>query len=404
MNTVTSEPKQVDSIEHCVDLARRHAERFRERAERHDRENSFPFEDFEEMRESGYLAITVPEELGGAGAGLLALCRAQEALAEGAPATALGANMHLFTVGLAAEMWRETRDDKLEFFLRAVASGDMVVAASISELETSGNNFRHAATRAERVDGGYKITGRKIFCSISPVMTALTSHALYDDPDGPPRIVHFVALRESPGLQVLDNWDAMGMRPTGSNDVVLEEVFIPDELVMMDRPADQLDDFAFNSHRWFNVSFAAVYTGVAAGAKNYAETYARERTRKPYSRPMSHFPSIQYLVAEMELAIETSRALVSQVATEFDRRPASTESDFARVLAAKYVAGENAVAVVDKAMSVTGGSGYLRRSPLERLYRDVRGAKVHPPQHFDVLEIVGKAALDVPLDEQPRWG
>ena len=385
-----------------VELARRHASDFRERVERHDRENSFPFEDFEDMRTSGYVGITVPRELGGAGANLLTLCRAQDALAQGAPATALGVNMHLFTVGLAAELWQETRDEKIEFFLRAVAEGNMIVAASISELETSGNNFRHAATRAERVDGGYKINGRKIFCSISPVMTALTSHALCDDEDGA-RLIHFVALKGTEGLEVLDNWDAMGMRPTGSNDVVLKDVFIPDDLVMMERPADQLDDFAFNSHRWFNLTFGAVYTGVAASAKDFAEEYARDRVRKPYSHPIGHFPAIQFLIAEMEVAIETSRALVQQIAQELDQ-PATSAREFARALTAKYVASQNAVAVVDKAMSVTGGSGFLRRSPLERLYRDVRGAKVHPPQHYDALEIIGKAALGISLDADPRFG
>ena len=344
-----------------VELARRHASDFRERVERHDRENSFPFEDFEDMRTSGYVGITVPRELGGAGANLLTLCRAQDALAQGAPATALGVNMHLFTIGLAAELWHETR-----------------------------------------VDGGYKINGRKIFCSISPVMTALTSHALCDDEDGA-RLIHFVALKETEGLEVLDNWDAMGMRPTGSNDVVLKDVFIPDDLVMMERPADQLDDFAFNSHRWFNLTFGAVYTGVAASAKDFAEEYARDRVRKPYSHPIGHFPAIQFLIAEMEVAIETSRALVQQIAQELDQ-PATSAREFARALTAKYVASQNAVAVVDKAMSVTGGSGFLRRSPLERLYRDVRGAKVHPPQHYDALEIIGKAALGISLDADPRFG
>jgi alkylation response protein AidB-like acyl-CoA dehydrogenase len=254
------------------------------------------------------------------------------------------------------------------------------------------------------VDGGYKITGRKIFCSISPVMTGYTSHALYEDPERGDVLVHFLALRESEGLQVLDNWDAMGMRPTGSNDVILDGVFVPDELVVMERPAGQLDGFAINSHKWFNLTFGAVYTGVAGGAKRYVEDYARDRIRKPYPRPMSHFPSIQFLVAEMEVLIQSSRAIVWKTAYELGRGPSEDPKEFAAALTAKHVATTNAVAIVDKAMSVTGGSGFLRKSPLERLYRDVRGAKVHPPSHYDALEIIGKATLDVPLDAEPRWG
>ena len=387
-----------------VEIATRHAEAFQERAEKHDRENSFPFQDFEDMKESGYLAAPVPQELGGAGLSLLGLCAAQEKLAEGAPATALGVNMHLFSIGLVAEMWRHEPDERVEAFLRGVGEGHLIVGASVSEAETSGNNFRHAATRAERVEGGYRVTGRKIFASISPVMTAYTTHALYEDPDRGPLLVHFLVLRDSPGLEILDNWDAMGMRPTGSNDVVLNEVFVPDELVVAERPAGRLDEFAINSHKWFGLTFGAVYTGVAGGAKRYVEDYARERIRKPYPRPMSHFPSIQFLVAEMEVRIQASRALVWKTAHELGHGPATTEREFAAALTAKYLATENAVKIVDMAMSVTGGSGFLRNKPLERLYRDVRGAKVHPPSHYDALEIIGKAVLDVPLDEEPRWG
>ncbi len=406
METTTA--REVDLLtagdREAIGLAETHAEAFRERAERHDRENSFPFQDFDDMKESGYLAAPVPQELGGLGISLLGLCAAQEKLAEGAPATALGVNMHLFTVGLVAEMWRQDPDARTEMFLRGVGEGHMIVAASVSEAETSGNNFRHAATKAERVDGGYRITGRKIFCSISPVMTAYTSHALYEDPERGPLLVHFLMARESPGLEVLDNWDAMGMRPTGSNDIVMDGVFVPDELVVLERPAGHLDEFAINSNKWFGLTFGAVYTGVAGGAKSYVEQYAKDRVRKPYTRPMSHFPSVQFLVAEMEVRIQASRAILWKAAHELGHGPATTARELAAALTAKYVATENAVAIVDRAMSVTGGSGYLRRSPLERLYRDVRGAKVHPPSHYDALEIIGKATLDVPLDVEPRWG
>jgi alkylation response protein AidB-like acyl-CoA dehydrogenase len=393
-----------DAEHEGVEIARTHARAFAERAGRHDRENTFPFEDFDDMRESGYLALPVPAELGGRGVSLLGLCAAQDELAQGAPATALGVNMHLFTVGLVAELYREEPEERTELFLRTVAEGQMIVAASISEAETSGNNFRHAATRAERVDGGYRITGRKIFASISPVMNGYTSHAVYEDPERGPLLVHFLVARDAPGLEVVETWDAMGMRPTGSNDIVLDGVVVPDELVIAERPAGVLDEFAINSHKWFAVTFGAVYTGVAAGAMEFAKAYARDRIRKPYDRSMAHFPSIQFLVAEMETRIAASRALVWQTAHELGQRPATTAREFGRALTAKYVAADNAVAVVDRAMSVTGGSGYLKKSPLERLYSDVRGAKVHPPSHYDALEIIGKAALDVPLDAEPRFG
>jgi alkylation response protein AidB-like acyl-CoA dehydrogenase len=235
-------------------------------------------------------------------------------------------------------------------------------------------------------------------------MTGFTSHALCEDVDGEPKLVHFLAVRESPGLELVETWDAMGMRPTGSHDIVMEDVFVPNELVIAERPVGRLDEFAINSHKWFNVTFGAVYTGVAAGARDYAVEYARDRVRKPYTRSIGHFPSIQYLVAEMDVLLESSRAIVWKAATELGGAPASTARELADALKAKYVATNNAIQVVDKAMAVLGGTGFLKRTPLERLYRDVRGATIHPPTHYDALEIIGKAALDVPLDFEPRWG
>jgi alkylation response protein AidB-like acyl-CoA dehydrogenase len=386
-----------------IALARELAAAFAERADQHDRENSFPFDDFEDMRRSGYLGLTVPTELGGGGADLIELCEAQEALAEGAPATALAVNMHLFTVGLAAELWRDSKDEKVEFLLRAVAQGDLIVGSSISEAETGGNNFRHATTTVQRKDGGFLVNGRKIFCSLSPIMSGFATHALYEHPDDGPMIVHFMVLRDTPGLEIKDNWDAMGMRATGSNDVTMTDVFVPDDLVVMRRPAGVLDSFAINSHRWFGLTFAAVYIGVAAGAYRYAVRHARERVRKPGTTPISHSPGVQFHVAEMETSLTAARAVVRQTAAELGSAPAATAQQLAKVLVAKHIATENAVHVVDTAMSVLGGLGYLKRTPLERVYRDVRAGKVHPPTGYDSLEIIGKAVLDIPLDAEPRW-
>jgi alkylation response protein AidB-like acyl-CoA dehydrogenase len=384
-------------------LAEKFVTQFADRAAVHDRENTFPFEDFRDLQESGYLALTVPAELGGGGADLPRLCEEQELLATGAPATALAANMHLFTVGLAAELWQESKDEKIEFLLRAVAENQLIVGSSISEEETGGNNFRHATAKAERVDGAFRVTGRKIFCSLSPVMTAFTSHALYEGGENGPEIVHFLVFRETEGLEITDNWDALGMRATGSNDVVLNDVFIPDDLVFVRRPAGKLDGFAINAHRWFDLTFAAVYTGLARGALEYALRHARERVRKPATTPISHTPKVQFLAAEMEIALTAAQAVVRQAAMDLRAGAADSPRQLAEVLTAKEIATANAISVVDNAMMIVGGLGYLKRSPLERLYRDVRAGKVHPPSGYDAKEIIGKAILDIPLDIDPQW-
>src|SRR4051812_31667334 len=193
--------------------------RFASRAAVYDRENRFFEEDFEELRESKYLLMPLPVEFGGGGMSLAEVCREQRRLAYHAPATALAVNMHTYWIGVAADLWR-AGDASLEWLLREAAAGE-IFAAGHAE---SGNDIPLllSTSKAERVDGGYRFTGRKHFGSLTPVWTRLGVHGVdTSDPKGP-KIVHAFMPRDANGYTVKATWDVMGMRATRSDDTVLE--------------------------------------------------------------------------------------------------------------------------------------------------------------------------------------
>ena len=191
----------------------------------YDRDNRFFHEDFDDLRQAGYLTMAVPKELGGAGFTLAEVCREQRRLGYHAPATALGINMHLYWVGLVADLWRQG-DRSLEWMLTEAMAGE-VFSAGHSE---RGNDLPVllSTSKAERVDGGFRFTGHKMFGSLMPVWTRYGLHATWADAEGGPKIVHAFLPRNHDGYRIVETWDTMGMRATRSDDVVLEGAFVPD--------------------------------------------------------------------------------------------------------------------------------------------------------------------------------
>src|SRR5205085_8676904 len=185
--------------------------RFGERAPTYDRENRFFDEDFEELRNSGYLTCAVPADLGGGGLSLADVCRAQRRLAYRAPATALAVNMHLYWTGVAADM-RKRGDSSLEWILREAAAGE-IFAAGHGEAGNDLPLFLSTA-KAERVDGGYRFHAHKIFGSLSPVWTRLGLHAMDATDARGPQIVHAFLPRDTKGYTIKETWDTLGMRAT----------------------------------------------------------------------------------------------------------------------------------------------------------------------------------------------
>src|SRR5918992_4571548 len=261
-----------------VELAARLADEFAGRAGEHDRDGSFPFENYERMREVGYLGLTVPEELGGMGAGLYELIVAQERLAAGDGSTALAVNMHVSPIGQLASLWRTSGDEQLADVLRRAADGRLVYASMSAE---PGDPILMSSTTAARpVDGGYRVTGKKIFGTESDVCTELSTRALVDDPENGPTVIFFRLPRDVEGMTVEETWDVMGMRATRSNDFTLEDVFVPEEDVFHRYPAHHFDGTMLKTvWGWAMPTFGAVYLGIGAGAMGFAREFAH-RTGK----------------------------------------------------------------------------------------------------------------------------
>jgi alkylation response protein AidB-like acyl-CoA dehydrogenase len=376
-------------------------QRFAERCAGYDRDNRFFHEDFADLKAAGYLTMAVPRELGGRGLTLAQCCRQQRQLAYYAPATALGINMHVYWVGLIADLWRQG-DKSLEWVLKEVMAGE-VLNAGHSE---RGNDIPVllSTSKAERVDGGFQVSGHKMFGSLSPVFTRYGFHAMWADAPGGPKIVHAFMPRSTPGYRIVETWDTMGMRATRSDDVILEGVFVSDDYVARIVPAGAADAFVLGVFAWALLGFANIYHGVAQRAIDLALPVLKKKTSLAVSRTMAYQPEVQHMVAQMMLAFDPIGPHIDQVAEDWSNGVDHGATWPAKIVSAKHHAVEAAWKIVDMAMEVSGGAGMFRANELERLFRDARCGRFHPSNTFLTHEIVAKTALGIDLGEQPRWG
>ncbi len=377
--------------------------RFDSRAPLYDKENRFFDEDFAELKAAKYLLLPVPKEFGGAGMTLAEVCREQRRLAYYAPATALAINMHLYWVGIAADLLR-SGDASLEWLLREAADGE-VFAAGHAE---SGNDIPVllSTSKAERVEGGYKFTGRKHFGSLTPVWTRFGVHGMDTSDPNQPKIVHAFMPRSSSGYKIKETWDVLGMRATRSDDTVLENVFVPDRYVARVVPAGGvgIDHFVLAVFAWALMGFANVYYGLAKRALDQSVASAKSKNSLALSRSMAYHPEVQHAIAEMVIELESIGPHLESVASDWSNGVNHGAQWPAKIFAAKYRAVEGAWRVVDRGLEVMGGNGIFCAAGYERLIRDARLGRIHPSNSFLTHEVVAKTALGISLDEQPRWG
>ncbi len=384
-----------------IDLAATLADEFAQRAARYDEEASFPHENYARLRESGYTIMTIPEELGGLGATMLQRIKAQERLAQGCGATSLAINMHFNAIGLLIDFWRKFKDPKIEAKLRQIAAGRLICGGSASEPDNAIPVLRPRTT-AQRADGGWLVTGRKIFGTQSIALDLFFSEATWaDSPEGETIITFIIPPRDTPGLVFKDDWHTMGMRATASRSTELKDAFVPESAVMLQRPAftrGGITDLFLRAP----FTIGAPYIGIAVAARNFVVDFMRERPRFPLKKPMSHMPSVYNKVGEMDLLIETARAVTWKAAAEVELD--EPHSWARKSVAARMVAIENSVRVVDLALRAVGGQSYFKRLPLERYFRDVRAGLYHPVDGDETLELLGKSAFGIPvMDDDAIW-
>jgi len=377
--------------------------RFASRAATYDRENRFFDEDFEELRAAGYLLLPLPRNFGGPGLTLAEVCREQRRLAYHAPATALAVNMHLYWLGVAADLWRRG-DASLEWLLREAAAGE-IFAAGHAE---SGNDVPVllSTTKAERVDGGYRFTGRKHFGSLTPVWTRFGLHGIDTSDAGQPKIIHAFMPRETEGYTIRKTWDVLGMRATSSDDTALENVFVPDRYIarVVSAGAAGIDPFVLGVLAWALMGFGNVYYGLAKRALDLSISSVKSKGSLALTRSMAYHPEVQHAIADMVIELESIGPHLETVAEDWSNGVDHGAQWPSKIFAAKYRAVEGSWRVVDLGLEVAGGNGIFRSAGYERLIRDARLGRIHPANSFLTHEVVAKTVLGISLDEQPRWG
>lgn len=376
---------------------------FHERAPVYDRENRFFTEDFEDLRKTGYLRMAVPRELGGLGLSFADCMRETRRLAYWAPATALGTNMHVYWCGVASQV-RRSGDSSCDWILEAAGQG-AIFAAGHAE---SGHDLPVllSTTRAERVAGGYRFTGRKAFGSLTPVWGFLGLHGTDASDPKAPKIVHGFMSRDSTGYRIEPTWDVLGMRATRSDDTILEGVFIPDARISRVVPpgAAGVDVFVLSIFAWALLGFANVYYALGRRALDLTVDSLKKRTSLAVSTSMAHHPAMQHGLAEMVMELEAIEPLIERVAEDWSTGVDHGGAWPSKIVTAKYRAVEGVWKVVDTAMELSGGFGMFKKSELERLFRDARAGRFHPANSALTHEFVAKTALGINPDDQPRWG
>jgi acyl-CoA dehydrogenase len=355
--------------------------RFAERAPIHDAADTFVAQNFADLRERGVLGAAVPRELGGGGASYPQLCDMLRVLARHCGSTALTLSMHTHTAATLAWRWR--RDPQpVEGLLRRIASDRLLLIGS------GASDWLTAAGRAERVDGGYRVNAQKIFASGAPDGDLFLTQAVCDEG---PTVLHFSVPIRAPGVEVMDTWRALGMRGTGSHHVSFKDVLVPDSAISLRRaPGQWTPLFHLYAVTIPLPLIYAVYLGIAEAARDAALALLRNRPADP---------GLVTVVGEMENALAVARMAHRDMVEAADGCVEPGPEITNRIMIARTLAGRAAVQVVDKAMDAVGGSAFYRAAGLERLFRDVQGARFHRPQERLQLRLSGRIALGLAIEE-----
>ena len=353
-----------------------------EHAARHDKDGTWVAESFQHIKDAGLLKIAVPTELGGDGATIREVAMVQRELAKYCGSTALASAMHQHVTAFTA--WRYRRN-----LPGAEATLKRIVDDGIVLVSTGGGDFTRPRGEAVKVEGGYKVSGRKLFASQSPVGSVLSTMFVYDDPERGKRVLNMAVPVNAEGVTVHDNWNTLGMRGTGSNDVSIDGVFVPEDKVLADRPYDELDPpLQVIASIAFPI-IIAVYLGVAEGARDYAIASV--------SKPTD--PSVQRQVGLMNNRLQVASWALDGALAVVGDDPKPSHEMVAAVMAAKREIANAGIEACDIALELGGGAAFFKGSPLERAYRDIRAIKFHPLSPEMTLLHAGRLALGQPCEQ-----
>lgn len=362
-------------------IARKLAPQIAASAMKHDCDDSFVTDGYAAMKQAGLFKALVPTEFGGGGASVAEMCDVIRTIGAACGSTALAFSMHCHLVAVAAWRWQH-QGAPTEGLLKRVAAEDLILVSS------GGSDWLDSGGEAVKADGGYRVTARKPFSSGSPAGDLLVTSAVHDDPEGGPTVLHFAVPLKGVGVEHLATWQVMGMRGTGSNDLQLTDVFVADAAISGKRPRGE---WHMLFHVISKIAFAliyAAYLGVAEGARDMAIAAAAKRKPNKWTAQLAGELELELLAARL-----AHRHMVD-VAEASEPGPQTTSS----AMAGRTLVGRHAIAAVEKAMELAGGSSFYRKSGLERAFRDVQAARFHPLQEKAQLDLTGRVALGLDID------
>jgi alkylation response protein AidB-like acyl-CoA dehydrogenase len=367
----TKTPEQQERLQKVQILAKD----FRERAFRNDLEASFPFENFNDLKKYGFLGLTIPKKFGGQEISLYEFLQVQEAIAQGDGPTALCVGWHLGILHNLNEQQKWNEETFQKVCLDIIKYNRLINSAQTEPKTGSPTRGGKPETTARKEEGRWVINGRKTYTSLAPALDYFIVSATIIDTD---EVADFLVERELPGVQIDKNWDTVGMRSTRSDDLVMDEVRVDeDACVEMKQRLEKTKPQGWLLH------IPACYLGIAMAARNEAIAFAKSYQPNSLNTPIMEVPEVKRKVGGMEIELIQARQLLYGVAERWDAPTTNRDSMGPDLAAAKYVATNAAIKVVDLAMRIQGGQSMFLSNPLQRLYRDVR-AGIHNPPADDI--------------------
>ncbi|HEX5935137.1 MAG TPA: acyl-CoA dehydrogenase family protein [Pseudorhizobium sp.] len=364
-----------------VEIAKSLSIALSERAAAADEGDEFVRENYALLKEAGLVEAGVPTELGGGGAELPELAEMLRILAHACGSTALAFAMHTHQVAIPAWRWRHQNVAAVEPLLKRVAAERLVL------LSSGGSDWIGGSGKAEKVEGGYRISARKAFTSGAEAGNILMTGAIYDGADGTRSVIHFGAPMAAPEVRIEDTWHTLGMRGTGSNDVVLDNLFIPDANVAFSRKSGEWHPvFQIISTLAFPLIYA-VYLGVAESAREIAVKTAQKK------QPSEDATNI---AGRMDTALRAAQ-LAHRWMVETAMRNSPSAESVNEVMIGRTLVARHAIEATELAMELAGGASFYRANGLERRFRDIQGARFHPLQAGPQARYAGAIALGQPV-------
>ncbi|RRN72965.1 acyl-CoA dehydrogenase [Peribacillus simplex] len=357
---------------------------FSSRSEALDDSKGFPFKNIQELKEFGYPKLTLAKADGGNGGSLYDFLLCQEKIAQYCGPTALGIGWHVGTV-LSLTEKRPWEKGVMNELFDEVSKGALINTAASEAGTGSPTRGGRPETLAIKKGEQWKLNGRKTFTTLSPVLNIFLVKAWVPEDE---RLGTFLVHRDLMGVSIEETWDMMSMQGTGSHDLVLNDVSLPEKYyVMKSNPDEKRKPEAWLLH------IPACYLGIAVAARNYAVEFAKTYSPNSLPGPIRDLPNVQRTIGEMELELSEAHHFLYSVAEKWEQHPEDRDELSKQLGAVKLSVVNKSISIVDKAMRVVGAKSLQRKNPLQRYYRDVRAGLHNPPMDDATITMLAKSAL-----------